>query len=69
MAFKWVQCRLCGNTLHIDRYPITEHLTLKRSGHGVCKSCIHAGHADPSLIVTCGRPFLEYLLEKTSAAR
>jgi hypothetical protein len=39
MAIKWVQCRVCGHTMHINGFPEPDHGRLKRTGEGTCKKC------------------------------
>lgn len=39
MPFKWVQCRVCARTMHIDSFPEPYHRALKKTGCGTCKKC------------------------------
>lgn len=39
MPIKWVQCRYCARTNHIDAFPEPDHRRLKKTGIGVCKQC------------------------------
>lgn len=39
MPFKWVQCRVCARTMHINAFPEPNHRALKKAGYGTCKVC------------------------------
>jgi hypothetical protein len=64
MAFKWIQCRYCGHTMHFELFPQEEHRAVKRAGVGICRSCSHNPAIGSSLLVEHGKPFIDYLAEQ-----
>lgn len=61
MAYKWIQCRFCGETKHIEAFPEEERHRQVHSPIGACSGCIRRGAGQPTLITTFGTPFVEYL--------
>lgn len=61
MGFKWIQCRFCGETKHIEAFPSEERHRLVHSPAGACTGCTKRGARSPTLIVSYGAPLLDYL--------
>lgn len=49
MPFKWVQCRVCARTMHINSFPEPNHKVLKRLGQGTCKRCDYVGYGNRAI--------------------
>lgn len=64
MAFKWIQCRYCGRTMHYESFPEEEQRSVKRAGVGVCRRCNQNPAIETTLLMTHGKPFLQFLAEQ-----
>lgn len=61
MAFKWVQCMSCFNTMHISRFPPEMKKKAGKAGHCICIECLDRESKTFSRLQTDGHGFVQFM--------
>lgn len=61
MAFKWVQCLSCFNTMHISKFPPEVKKKAGKLGHCICICCLDEDKVTFSRLQTHGHDFVQFM--------